>query len=199
LSDFDRVQSNLNLLKEIVEETQLLLDTLVTSHDYGARDSNLTSNILVHLMDGLAKEIVIKIRRQKELKYQEHQEFKFRKISGWPEGIKLMVKVYHDKEYLTTFFLTRPYKMPQKFQRLEIILTARELYTLLNQYSKKQGSKNPYKNPMSVGCRCAKNKKAMEQAGWEYVQGDNPDKLTYKRKGGYDHWRFSKVINAIEE
>jgi DNA primase len=191
-----------------------LVDKWVNYHEDQAKQSELTSNTLVNLMDGLAQEIVVKIRGQKEpnqINYQEHPEFEFRKIPGWPEDKKVEVKVFHDPEYITTFYLTRPYKAPKndedvdswldddQVQRLEFILTAGELHTLFNRYCKNQGNKNPYDNPTSLGSRAACDKKVMAMAGWEYVQGDNPEKLTYKRKGGYDHWRFSKVINAIRE
>ncbi len=198
----------------IDKQTQTLVDKWIDYHEDQAKQSELTSSTLVNLMDGLAQEIVVKIRGQKEpnqINYQEHPEFEFRTISGWPEGKKVEVKIFHDPEYITTFFLTRPYKAPKneadpdawldddKVQRLEFILTAGQLHTLFNRYCKNQGSKNSYDNPTSLGSRIANDKKVMEQAGWEYVQGDNPEKLTYKRKGGYDHWRFSKVINTIDE
>jgi len=195
----------------IEKQTQLLVDKWVLYHEDQAKQSELTSSTLVNLMDGLAQEIVVKIRGQKELSYQEHPEFEGRSIPGWPEGKKVEVKVFNDPEYLTQFFLTKPYKAPRnkedddfwldddKVKRLEFILTSGQLHTLFNRYCKNQGSKNAYDNPTSLGSRIANDKKVMEQAGWEYVQGDNPEKLTYKRKGGYDYWRFSKVINAIEE
>ncbi len=196
----------------IEKQTQLLVDRWINYHEDQAKQSELTSNTLLNLMDGLAQEIVVKIRGQKDaISYQNHTEFEFRRIAGWPSGEPVQVKVYDDPEYITTFYLTKPYRAPRnddtdafwleddKVQRLEFILSAQQLHTLFNRYCKTQGTKNPYDNPTSLGSRAASDKKVMEQAGWEYVQGDNPDKLTYKRKNGTDHWRFSKVINAIED
>ena len=201
----------------IEKQMQLLVDKWVNYHEDQAKQSELTSSTLLNLMDGLAQEIVVKIRGRHEghkdgdLSYQHHTEFEHRAIAGWPEGRPVEVKEFHDPEYITTFFLTRPYRAPKndddpeawldddKVQRMEFILTAGQLHTLFNRYCKNQGSKNAYDNPMSLGSRIANDRKVMEQAGWEYVRGDNPEKLTYKRKGGYDHWRFSKVINAIED
>jgi hypothetical protein len=105
--------------------------------------------------------------------------------------------------------LTSPYDAPRdeeddnwfdvsKSQRLEFIVTSAQLHTLFNRYCANQHTKNAYENPTSLGSRIANDKKVMEKGGWEYVQGDKPDKLTYKRKGGYDYWRFSKIISAIE-
>jgi DNA primase len=199
--------------KEKSPETQAvaLVDKWIGYHEDQAKQTEITSNTLLNLMDGLAQEIAIKIRGHKEpeLSYQEHKEFEDRMIDGWPEGKKVEVKVYQDPEYLTTFYLTRPYESKrddddddwfdqEKSQRLEFILTSAELHTLFNRYTANQHTKNSYENPTSLGSRIACDKKVMERGGWEYVQGSKPDKLTYKRKGGYDYWRFSKVINAIE-
>ena len=201
----------------IEKQMQLLVDKWVNYHEDQAKQSELTSSTLVNLMDGLAQEIVVKIRgrrdghRDGDLSYQPHPEFERRAIAGWPEGRPVEVKAFHDPEYITTFFLTRTYKAPpkegdndawledDKVQRLEFILTSGELHTLFHLYCKRLGSKNPYDNPTSLGSRIANDRKIMYQAGWEYVQGDNPEKQTFKRKGGYDYWRFSKVINAIED
>jgi hypothetical protein len=186
-----------------------IVDKWIQYHEDQAKQAEITSNTLLNLMDGLAQEIVVKIRGRQDLPYQEHPEFELRTVTGWPAGKKIEVKVFDDPEYLTAFYLTRPYDAPRdaedddwfdlaKSQRLEFILTSAQLHTLFNRYCGNQHTKNSYENPTSLGSRIANDKKVMEKGGWEYVQGDNPDKLTYKRKGGYDYWRFSKVINAIE-
>jgi len=179
----------------IDKQTQQLIDKWVDRNSQTARAS--TSSTLVNLMDGLARELVVKILSQKNMgDYHKHPEFEDREISGWPKGKSIEVKVFRDPEYATTFFLTKPYKA-KKVQRLEIILTAGQLHTLFNRYCKNKGLKNPFDNPISLGCRISSDRKIMKLAGWEYVQGGNPEKITYKRKGGYDHWRFSKIINGI--
>jgi hypothetical protein len=161
------------------------------------------------LMNGLAQEVAIKIRghQEQELQYQEHPEFEARQIVGWPADKKVEVKVFNDPEYITTFYLSRTYDAPimkgdddwpERKQRLEFILTSAQLHTLFNRYCAAQHTKNPYENPTSLGSRIACDMEVMEKGGWEYVRGADSSKLTYKRKGGYDHWRFSKIISAIE-
>ena len=169
-----------------------------------AKPAAIKSNRLMNLMDGLAHEIAIKIRGHhdpRELSYQEHPEFKNRNIQGWTKGQKVEVKVFRDPEYLTTFYLTRSFDSPNgmgKIHLLEFILTSAQLHTVFTRYCANQHTKNRYKNSTSLGSCLANYRKVMEKGGWEYVRGRNLNKLTYKRKGGYDYWRFSKVINAIE-
>lgn len=170
----------------------------------------ITSNTLLVLMDGLAKEILIKLRGKKEdeIEYQIHPEFE----KPYPDYINkkekddTMVKVYDDPEYLETFYLTYPYEAPDtdedsyapvtRFQNFELITTAKDLFTLFNRYCKNQGIRNPFENPTSLGARISNDRKIMAQAGWTYIQ-KKQDRKQYKKIGGDWHWRFSKKIRAL--
>ncbi len=198
--DFRRVTEQLDMLTERLSTICLILEDVIKYLPKNqASQMEITSNTLLKFMDGLAHEITIKIRGHQDLPYQNHPEFEDRMIAGWPAGRNVEVKIYDDPEYQTTFYLTRPYDAPRaKRQRLEFIVTSAELHTIFNRYCANQHVKNAYENSTSLGSRIANDHKVMEKSGWEYVRGVNPDKLTYKRKGGYNYWRFSKEINAID-
>jgi len=190
----------------IAKQAELLADRWITYHEDQAREAEITSNTLLTLMDGLAQEIIIKIRGNKDgLDYQHHPEFEDRIIDPEKPDLRLKVKVYQDPEYLHEFFLTEPYEAlseesnewMERYQRLEFIIHSAQLHTILNRYSYRQGSRNPYENAYALGSRTANDHKVMKQGGWEYVQGKDKDKLTYKRSAGKDWWRFSKKINPI--
>lgn len=183
-----------------------LVDRWISYHEDQAQQAEITSNTLLVLMDGLAKEISIKIRGQHDLQYQNHPEFEDRVLDPQDPDRRFKVKVFADHEYQETFYLSEPYdqlsKEPglwaERVQRLEFIITSAELHTLLSRYCYKgQGQRNPYENPYALGSRIANDHKVMVMGGWEYVTRSS-DSLTFKRIRGKDHWRFSKEIIAIE-
>jgi hypothetical protein len=182
-----------------------LVDRWISYHEDQAQQAEITSNTLLVLMDGLAKEISIKIRGRQDLQFQEHPEFEHRIVDPRDPQKRTKVKTFEDHEYKETFYLTESYEKlseesnlwTERVQRLEFIITSAELHTLLNRYCYGQGQRNPYENPYALGSRIANDHKVMTKGGWEYVTRSG-DKLTYKRVGGKDHWRFSKEISAID-
>jgi DNA primase len=186
-----------------------LLDRWISYWNEQESQTAISSNTLLTLMDGLAKEICVKIRgRGKDIDYQYHPEFSApypnycdeTTLSG--EGSK--VKVYDDPEYLETFFLTESHEelsedeieFMENFQRLEVIISSAELFTLLNRYCANQHIRNPFDNPTSLGARISNDKSIMEKGGWQYIRYKK-DRIQYKKIGGNWVWRFSKKIKAI--
>jgi hypothetical protein len=186
-----------------------ILDRWITTWSEQEAQTAISSNTLLTLMDGLAKEVCIKVRgKGEELRWQDHQEFaapypNYLDDSS-PAGDGRLVKVYDDPEYLERFFLTEPHEEPseeedefvENIQRFEVIITAADLFTLLNRYCARQHIRNPFDNPNSLGARISNDRSVMEKAGWEYVRKQK-DRLQYKKVGGHYYWRFSKKVRAM--
>jgi len=193
----------------IKSQASEILDRWINCWEEQEKATAISSNTLLTLMDGLAREICVKIRGAKDdgLGFQSHPEFcppypnYTNKDPSNHEGSE--VKIYEDPEYIETFFLTEPRDEPseeddvflEKYQRLECILTAAELFTLLNRYCANQHIRNPFDNPNSLGARISNDKSVMETGGWEYIQFSQ-DRLQYKKRMGNWYWRFSKKIKV---
>lgn len=187
-----------------------LLDRWIIYWNEQESQTAISSNTLLTLMDGLAKEVCVKIRgRSKEdLSYQDHPEFSAPYPNYCNETEKAgegrQVKIYDDPEYLETFFLTEPHEelsedeteFIENFQRFEVIISSAELFTLLNRYCANQHIRNPFDNPTSLGARISNDKSIMEKGGWEYILFKR-DRIQYKKIGGNWYWRFSKKIRAM--
>jgi DNA primase len=193
----------------IKNQASELLDRWISYWNEQESQTAISSNTLLTLMDGLAKEVCVKIRgRGKDLLYQKHPEFSAPYPNYCDEsespGEGREVKIYDDPEYLETFFLTEPYEelsedeteFIENFQRFEVIISSAELFTLLNRYCANQHIRNPFDNPTSLGARISNDKAIMEKGGWEYIHYKK-DRIQYKKIAGNWYWRFSKKIRAM--
>ncbi|MFQ5736903.1 MAG: hypothetical protein ACE5GY_08590, partial [Thermodesulfobacteriota bacterium] len=162
-----------------------ILKKWIAYQEEQARQTEITSNTLLTLMDGLAREIWIKMRgkTEEEMPWREYPY-----LFG-----ETKVKVYDDPEYLQTFYLTEPVEeisdeeeeLTEMVQRIEFELTAADLWRVFSKYYKlHQGQRNPFENPNALGARISNDREVMERGGWEY-------KNRRKSKGHW-YWRFSK-------
>jgi DNA primase len=194
--------------KPIKTQASEILDKWITYWNEQESETALSSNTLLTLMDGLTKEICIKLRGRTDIDWQDHSEF-FTPYPNFcdnnlPEGKGMQVMIFDDPEYLQRFFLTESHEEPgedegifmENIQRFEFIITSAELHILLNRYCANQHIRNPYETVNSLGARISNDKPIMEKGGWQYIQRSN-DRISYKKVGGHHHWRFSKKIRAI--
>jgi len=191
------------------EQAGALMGWWITYWNEREKTTSVTSNTLLTMMDGLAKEIMTKIKGAGDnCSFSAHPEFK----APYPKGAigetamneqGVQVKVYFDNEYRQEFFLTNKMQevvmdkdvedIARTFQRLEFIITSAELYTLFNRFCKGQGIRNSYEGASALAARIRTDKDVMEMGGWTYIspagkKGHNQ----YRKSGGQWYWRFSK-------
>jgi DNA primase len=198
-----------NKTMPVNQQAAELLKKWVTYWNEQESETALSSNTLLTLLDGLAKEVCIKIRgKGKEYltNTQWHPEFaqpypNYCNDSA-PRGEGSEVIIFDDPEYMETFFLTEVRDEPEdesgdefmvRRQRLEFIITAKDLYTLLNRYCANQHIRNPFDNPTSLGARISNDMAILKKGGWEFIQRRKEVKQ-YKKIDGNWNWRFSKKI-----
>lgn len=181
--------------KEIPIKTQAaeILDRWIGEMEEQAHQTAITSNTLLTLMDGLAKEIFIKIRGKGEgCAPQYHPEY---------DGL---VKVYLDPDYHEEFYQTEPREetsddedeLVDVVQRLEFILTAADLHTLFNRFCAAQHTRNPFDTPTALGARISNDRGVLEKGGWEFISKKPEFAPRYKKTEGHWYWRFSKKVRA---
>lgn len=177
--------------KPIKFQAQELLDRWITYQEEQSTQTAVTSNTLLVLMDGLAKEVLIKMRGKTDLRFDDHPDF---------DG---KVKVYDDPEYLETFYLTEPkeeesedeFEFMEQVQRLEMIVTAADLYTIFNRYCANQHVRNPFDSPTALGARITNDRDIMYKGGWEFISRKE-GQSQYKKIHGKWYWRFSRKIKG---
>lgn len=177
----------------IKKQASDILTHWISYQEEQAHEVSITSNTLLHLMDGLAKEIHIKMRGLKEAEYIEREDLGIAAIE------------YTDPEYFTTFYLTKP-KAEQSddddelmvtTQRLELIVTAAELHTLLSRFCLRQGAgRNQYDSPTALGARLSNDREVMEKGGWEFISRRPELAPRYKKTEGQWYWRLSKKLRV---
>jgi len=170
----------------IKKQSSELLAKWISYQEEQAHQTAITSNDLVTIMDGLAKEVMIKIRGHENLNYQPKK------------GFDCNVLIFNDPEYRETFYLTEEIEEDSDdpalgfkitVQRLNFIMSAADLWRLFNKYCAHEHTRNPFENPTALGSRLANDKDTMEAGEWKYHTGK--DRLQYKKVMGHWHWRLS--------
>lgn len=174
----------------VKKQASEILERWIGEFEEQATQTAITSNTLLTLIDGLAKEIFIKIRG-KGLELTAQQVSKH-------FGDRL-VKVFSDQEYLEDFYLTEPEETVDEdpdgegftsyVQRLEFIMTAADLYNVFNRFCATMHTKNPFENPTALAARISNDRAILEKADWEVV-------YPYKKVQGHNYWRFTKKYKA---
>ncbi len=198
--------------KPIKTQAKEILHAWISCQEEHAKETSSTSNALLMFMDGLAHEIMVKMRGKADIPWQEHTEF---------PGVK--VKVYDDPEYRQEFFLTYAIEedsleddeFKEMYSRLEFILPSPRLYEIISMYYRNQNERNKFETATALQYRLRNDKQVMEANGWEYVTREslanryNPGERAkpaddarsnsqYKKIGGHWHWRFSKRVRPVK-
>lgn len=174
----------------VKKQAEEILERWITEFEAQAHETAITSNTLLGHMDGLAKEIRIKMRAVEKMDYVDEKEFDRK------------VKVYLDPEYHTTFYLSETEEElgedgEETVQYLDFIVTAAELYTLFNRYCANQHTRNPFDGPAALGARIRNDKDTLEKGGWRFVSRRQELAPHYKKVQGHWYWRFSKKIGFL--
>ncbi len=178
----------------IEKQATHLVDKWIQYHEDQAHETAVTSNTMRSKLDGLFREIWVKMRGRDDLKFEENSEFK-----------NVKVKIFDDPEYQETFFLTEARDEPsdddnefmEQYQRLELIISSPRLHTVLSRYCANMHERNPFENASALGARMRDDRKVLESGGWEFiVKGDKEGKSTYKKVGDTRYWRLSKRIRV---
>lgn len=172
----------------IKKQAEVILEHWISEFEEQATQTAITSNTLLTLMDGLAKEVHIKVRGK------NNEELPYQTVSNhFPDG--QLVKVFSDPEYLEDFYITQPREeeddedLLADYYRIEFVVTSADLYTVFNRFCANQHMRNPFENPTALGARISNDRAIIEKADWAIT-------YPYKKIKGHNYWRFSKKIRV---
>lgn len=173
-----------------------VLKRWIAYEDGLADETAVTSNSILNLLDGVAREVYA-VMRLKEIEAKPH-----------PDYDDFVFSFRHD-EYLLEFIKTQQRaptvmeKMEEELeedctniQYFEFMATSAELQTVLNRFCKNNGQKNPIDGPAALGARIHSDKGLLEKGGWKLVisEGKYP---YYRIRRGERFWKFSKRLDQV--
>lgn len=175
----------------VEKQATKIVDQWIEYHEEQARDTESTSNSLLGAIEGLANEIITKIRGRSGRNYEKREE------------AEQPVYVYEDPEYRQVFLLTEPKdevlepnkKMPfdekeVSCQRLEFVLDTRKLDEIIQRYCSNISKKNPFENATALSYRIRDSRPVLEDDGWSIIGN-------FKKIGNTRYWKFSKLIKEL--
>lgn len=170
----------------IKKQAEEILECWIREIEEQAHQTAITSNTILTQLDGLVHEVRVKARGRNtaDLRYEDV-----------PNHFKEPVRIFSDPEYLHNFYFMTPVietsqdedELEDTIERVVFIVTAAELYTVLNRFGKNQNMKNSFENPTALSARISNDKDILEKGGWEII-------YPYKKVMGSRLWRFEKKI-----
>lgn len=149
-----------------------------------SRDTEVTSNNILKLFDGLVREYMMWFKDRKlELEI----------VSGYGEAV---FKVEHP-EYGLTMIKTIPETKEIDGERFEIstiefVAQSKEIVYALDRFCRNNGLRNPYPEASVFGARLQNDIKVLEKGGWKLLS--TPGKEPYfKQLKGYNYYKFQHV------
>lgn len=173
-----------------------LLKRWIAYWDELADETAVTSNTILNLLDGLAREVYAEMRS---------------KVDTWAAHPDYDEEVfpYRHPEYLLEFVKTGAREIPyaeavetdleevgQKVHYFEFVASSAELHAVINRFCKNNGIKNPFDNPSTLGSRISNDRKLLEKGGWNLVTSAGKEPYFRIRNTGR-WWKFSKRLDQV--
>jgi DNA primase len=149
-----------------------------------AKDSEVTSNTILKLLDGLMREYLLAMKDlQPELiagytdKMVSYQSAEYHL-----EIVRSVPRVYEDQN-------GEPYTITM----CDFIATSGELVSAFDKYCRNYGIKNPYSNPHIFGKRLINDMATLKQGGWQLLNSEKT-KPYFRILNGQRYWKFRKTL-----
>lgn len=181
--------------KDVREQALIMLDDWIRYQEEQAAQTQIESNTLVTFMNGMMKEVLIRMKGRK-INFESHKHFK-----------DVDVKTYMDEVFMHEFYLTDETEMMDpgdektymkaRHRRFEFIASSAEMLIIFDEFCKGK-RKNPFDNPTELGSRIGNDLSLLAKAGWKPIQHETSEDIQprwTKRNGTYI-WRWSFSIRA---
>lgn len=192
--------------KKYTCEEKEIRDAWIHDQDSKAGDTEVTSNNILKLFDGLVREYMLYYRgdRKPETEtvhgYQypvfqlQHPEYGLTIIKTVPEircsecGLKIASDLLEED-------VCRDSKHRERYEhsKIEFVAQSKDIIYALDRFCRNAGLKNPYPDAAVFGARLNNDVKILEKGGWKRVA--TPGKEPYfKTVKGYNYWKFEHVL-----
>lgn len=170
---------------EYSTEEKEIRDAWINEQNVKAKDTEVTSNNILKLFDGLTREYML---WAKDRKIEPSIE------GGYDERV---FKLEHP-EYGLVFFKTVPEEMEhdgEKYEMsvIEFMAKSSDIVAALDRYCKNNGLKNPYPDAAVFGARLQNDLKILEKGGWKLITKPGMEPY-FKKLKGYNFLKFQHTL-----
>ncbi len=156
-------------------------DAWISEQNNKARDTEVTSNNILKLFDGLVREYMM-VAKGKTLEPEI--------VHGFDEKV---FKLEHG-EYGLTLYKTVPEQKEIDGERFEVatvefIAQSKEIVYALDRFCRNNGLRNPYPEASVFGARLQNDLKVLEKGGWKLLTKEGKG-MYWKTTSGYNYLKF---------
>lgn len=166
-------------------EEKDIRDAWIKEQNAKAKDTEVTSNNILKLFDGLVREYLL--------------YFKDKKLESTIEGgyDEKVFKMEHP-EYGLTLFKTVPDDIEidgERFETstVELVAKSSDIVAALDRFCKNNGLRNPYPDAAVFGARLENDLKILEKGGWKRITKPGKEPY-YKTNKGYNFFKFQHKL-----
>jgi DNA primase len=166
-------------------EEKDIRDAWIKEQDAKAKDTEVTSNNILKLFDGLVREYLLYFKDKKlEPTIENGFEKKVFKMEHPEYGLPLFKTVPEDVEIDGERYETSV---------IEFVAKSSDIVAALDRFCKNNGLRNPYPDAAVFGARLENDLKILEKGGWNRIT--KPGKEPYfKTNKGYNFFKFQHKL-----
>jgi DNA primase len=160
-------------------------DAWIAEQNAKSKDTEVTSNNILKLFDGLVREYMM---------YFKGQKLEPEPVIGYPDKV---FKIEHP-EYGLTLFKTVPEDKlvdGERFETstIEFVAQSKEIVYALDRFCRNNGLRNPYPEASVFGARLQNDMAVLEKGGWKLCVKEGKEGMYWKKVNGNNYLKFQHV------
>lgn len=179
----------------VYSQARDLLKAWIRYEDELADETAVTSNTILNLLDGLAREVYA-VMKQKVEQMAPHPDYDDPVFAFQHEEYLLEFVKTTERAKTADELLEDDPEEPSTLRHFEFVSTSAALQMALNKYCKNNGIKNPFSSPSELASRISNDRKLLEKGGWRLVTSEGKDPY-FRIRRGERFWKFSKRLDQV--
>jgi DNA primase len=160
-------------------------DAWIAEQNAKSKDTEVTSNNILKLFDGLVREYMMFFKGSK---------LEPEPVVGYPENV---FKIEHP-EYGLTLYKTVPVDRlvdGERFETstIEFVAQSKEIVYALDRFCRNNGLRNPYPEASVFGARLQNDMAVLEKGGWKLCVKEGKEGMYWKKVNGNNYLKFQHV------
>lgn len=178
-------------------EARDILKKWIIYQDSLADETAVTSNTILNLLDGLAKEVYSEMR-VKDLHAESHPDYSDNVFVFRPKEYFIdFIKTCEQEPSLSDRMQEEPDEPNIKVRYFEFVATSAALQLVFSRYCKNNGLRNMIDNASALGSRISNDIKLLKKGGWQIVSSEGKAPY-YRIRRGKRFWKFRIRLDQIE-
>jgi DNA primase len=177
-----------DLLYKIESGEKEIRDAWISEQNRKSRDTEVSSNNILKLLDGLVREYLLFLREKKV-------------SPEWKSEYSTEVFVLDHPEYGMTMIKTKPEEITdqtsgEKYTRsyIEFVAQSKDIVAVFDRFCRNNGLRNPYESAAVFGARLRNDMGMMKKGGWELVTKEGKDGPYFRSVKGVNYFKFRNTL-----